>query len=306
MSPKSTPPPKRVFVSTDPESKIYTTTEYDKFKRMPGNRPVRFGHVQNIKAKIEEHDLKVPIVINKTFEIVDGQHTLEARRELALPVYYRFGEKMDLHDVQTLNNTTLQWTNEDYAGSFIELGNKHYKTYRAFRKKYTFPHEVAVILLTGRDMRESRKLFREGEFRVADIADAEKKAAMFAQLKDYTSGYRQDVFVKAMLIALGRVGFNFDKFMERAKEHKHMFQYWPKIDQNLLMIEEIFNSGTTKKVPIRYGTDAAKLAAKEARQKERSSKPEAADKKSGGEVGNGPATGRTQKVAKGTTAVSPH
>ena len=32
-----------------------------------------------------------------------------------------------------------------------------------------------------------------------------------------------------------------------------MFQYWPKVDQNLSMIEDIFNKGSIRKVPIRYG-----------------------------------------------------
>ena len=220
---------------------------------MPGNRPIRPHHVQDIKNKMLEHDLRIPILVNKKFEIIDGQHTLDARRELGLDVPYRFGEKMELKDVQTLNSTALPWTNDDYADSFVELGNKHYKIYKAFRKKYELQHEAAIMLLSGRDMRQMRKLFREGGFRVADLVDAEKKAQILYELKPLTVFYRSDVFIKALLIALNRQGFVFSKFLERAKEHTAMFQYWPKIDQNLLMIEEIYNRGAIKKTPIRFG-----------------------------------------------------
>src|SRR5262245_16829584 len=174
--PKSPTKKPQVFVTTDLESKIHKTTDYDRFQRMPGNRPVRPGHVENIKKKIEERDLKTPVVINRQWQIIDGQHTLEARKELGVPVYYRFGEKMTLHDVQTLNSTSLPWNNDDFCDSYIELGNKHYKIYKAFRKKYQLQHETAMLLLTGQRMKAIKSMFRNGDFRVTDLASAEKRA----------------------------------------------------------------------------------------------------------------------------------
>ena len=275
--------PKRVFAPVgDAEAKIHKTMEYDKFKRMAGNRPIRRGHIQNIKIKIEEKDLKSPIVVNKQYEIIDGQHTLEARKELNLPVYYRFGEKMDLHDVQTLNSTNLPWNNDDFCDSYIELGNRHYKIYKSFRKKYQLQHETAMILLTGRDMKALRSVFRNGEFRVANLDDAEKKAQMLFSLRDYVPGARQDVFAKALMIANSRDGFNFKRFYEKAKENKSMFAYWPTIDQNLLMIETIYNTGPGKKIPLRYAL-TRKYERKQEQEQEQ--EPEAEGKKANGIAG---------------------
>jgi hypothetical protein len=256
---KPEPKKAKVFAPVEVDSIIRTTTEYDKFKRMPGNRPIKPHHVEEVKKKIMEKDLRTPIVINKDWQVIDGQHSLEARRMLGLDVPYRFGSELDLHDVQTLNSTSLPWTNDDYAHSYIEQGNTHYKTYRAFRNKYNLQHEAAMMLLSGRDMSAMRKVFRTGQFRVANLKDAEFKADMFAQLQEFIGQHRPDVFLKAFLIALNRVGFTFDRFIERARENKRMFSYWPTIDDNLLMIEEVYNAGAGKKVAIRYGERADKV-----------------------------------------------
>jgi hypothetical protein len=268
-----------VFAPTTPEGKIHFTRDYDKFKRLAGNRAIRPHHVHEIKTKMLEHDLRVPILVNKQMQIIDGQHTLEARRELKLDVPYRIGEKLSLMDVQTLNSTSLAWSNDDYANSFIELGNRHYKTYRTFRNKYDLPHEVAMILLAGRGADHMRKAFRTGDFVVGDLPDAEAKAQMLNELKQFTRGFRLDTFVRAFVIALNREGFQFSKFLERARENVSLFSYWPKVDQNLRMIEDIYNKGYGKKVPLLYAQNI------------RESKPE---KKSKG--GNGRVNGKASSL----------
>ncbi len=44
-----------------------------------------------------------------------------------------------------------------------------------------------------------------------------------------------------------------EELVDRRQLAAYMFQYWPKVDQNLSMIEDIFNKGSIRKVPIRYG-----------------------------------------------------
>src|SRR5262245_17024325 len=116
-------PAQKVYKAVDPETAIHQTIQYEKFKRMPGNRKINAHHVLHLVEKIGQKDLKSPIVINKLWEVIDGQHCLEARKRLGLTVYYRFGEKMNLEDVQTLNSTSLPWSNDDFCDSYIELGN---------------------------------------------------------------------------------------------------------------------------------------------------------------------------------------
>jgi hypothetical protein len=68
------------------KNKYFETTEYTKFKKARGNRPVDEGHVKQLKKLIAEKDLYDPIRVNKDMEVIDGQHTLQARKELDLKV----------------------------------------------------------------------------------------------------------------------------------------------------------------------------------------------------------------------------
>ena len=67
-------------------NKFFETTDYSKFKKTRGNRPVDEAHVQQLKKLIEEKDLYDPIRVNKNMEVIDGQHTLEARKQLDLKI----------------------------------------------------------------------------------------------------------------------------------------------------------------------------------------------------------------------------
>jgi len=60
-------------------NKFFETTDYTKFKKTRGNRPVDPAHVEQLKKLISDKDLFDPIRVNKDMEVIDGQHTLEAR-----------------------------------------------------------------------------------------------------------------------------------------------------------------------------------------------------------------------------------
>ena len=66
------------------ENKFIETTDYTRFKKTRGNRPVDEAHVAQLKKLIADKDLYDPIRVNKNMEVIDGQHTLEARKQLDL------------------------------------------------------------------------------------------------------------------------------------------------------------------------------------------------------------------------------
>ena len=69
-------------------NKFFETTDYTKFKKTRGNRPVDAAHVEQLKKLISDRDLEDPIRVNKNMEVIDGQHTLEARKQLDLKIPY--------------------------------------------------------------------------------------------------------------------------------------------------------------------------------------------------------------------------
>ena len=61
-------------MNKDINNKFFETTNYSKFKKTRGNRPVDEAHVQQLKKLIEEKDLYDPIRVNKNMEVIDGQY----------------------------------------------------------------------------------------------------------------------------------------------------------------------------------------------------------------------------------------
>ena len=248
-----TPRGVRKFVMVDEALKIHITKNYEMFKRLAGNRPVRESHVAHLVKMLTERTVLIPILVNGKMEVIDGQHRLEAMKRLTIAVPYIKGGQLQLEDVQALNSSSQPWTPMDYALSYVELGNKHYKTYIDFRHKHNLGHEAACWLLQGQEVGRLRQVFQEGKFRVADLEESEMKMKTLETLKPIFPHWRDVTFIKALQVAVNRVGFNWNRFFKRALLNPDLFRFFPTIDENLLMIEEIFNRGEHKKVPIRYG-----------------------------------------------------
>lgn len=152
--------------------KVESTHDYDMFQPLPGNREIRAGHVKSLKKAIGDNpDLNEvrPIMVNEKFQVIDGQHRLEALRELGLPVPYQMVEGMNLSHTQKLNAHQRNWTQLDYAKSYAPT-NKHYANYVEARESYPeFGHHTVAGFLKGYAGHDKAASFREGMFEVDDL-----------------------------------------------------------------------------------------------------------------------------------------
>ena len=108
-------------------NKFFETRDYSMFKKVRGNRPVDQAHVQQLKKLIADKDLMDPIRVNANIEVVDGQHTLQARKELGLPVPYIIINSDDPLDVARLNQGRKNWSLDHFLGHHCARGKMDYK-----------------------------------------------------------------------------------------------------------------------------------------------------------------------------------
>lgn len=105
--------------------KIYVTSDYDKFKKLQGNRDVK--GTKKIIASINEVGYVLsPILANEKFEVVDGQNRLEALKRLELPVPYIIQEGVGLNECRHLNIGQSNWNTKQFIESYAESGNESY------------------------------------------------------------------------------------------------------------------------------------------------------------------------------------
>jgi len=233
---------------------IEMTTDYDMFKHVKGNRALVEKHIKSIMAAIQANDLCIPIVINKDNEVIDGQHTLEARKRLNEIVFYYVEPDYTLEHIQRFNVIKRKWTSDDYASSYIDSGNNNYVIYRDFKARYKFPHVITVELLhsTERGHGKLSDLFIGGQLVVADLAEAERKARLIEEIAPYFKGYRDRNFVSAYLKVMGNKKFNHRKFVQKLQTRPAAICKCASVDQYLALIEDIFNYYNKHKVSLKY------------------------------------------------------
>lgn len=222
------------------ENKIYTTSDYSMFKSLSGNRILNTPHVNDLKESMKERDLKIPIIINEKNQVVDGQHRLQARIELKLPVYYIIASGLNIHDTQKANANNKNWIGGDFLNFYVSQNYHHYKILKEFQDKFRFTNQISRILLQG-NQNHDEKEYRSGGFTTNGTDHAYKYAERLYQLEPFYKGFKRRSFVLAMVHAFNNPAFNFDQFLGKIRYQSTKLVDCTGIDQYLKIIEDIYN-----------------------------------------------------------------
>lgn len=78
-------------------TRLERTSDYSLFKLLRGNRDLNKPHMNKMKEAIEsDNRLNLhPIIVNKNFEVIDGQHRLQCAKELGVDIFYIRSEDVE-------------------------------------------------------------------------------------------------------------------------------------------------------------------------------------------------------------------
>jgi hypothetical protein len=110
--------------------KVTSTTHYAQFKKLNGQRDVIEKRITSLILSIKEKNklYLFPIIVNKNFEVIDGQHRLEAARRLKIPIYYLIDDEGNERDTLIIHSNRYNWQLHDYVNYFAKIGNQDYIT----------------------------------------------------------------------------------------------------------------------------------------------------------------------------------
>lgn len=111
---------------------VYSTTNYDQFNTILGNREVNRANVKKIMTSMRIEHLKVPAIVNKRGEICDGQHRRQACKELGLPFYFIILPNYELKEVQEINANQRNWRDMDFLYSFVKRDEEDRGTFTPY------------------------------------------------------------------------------------------------------------------------------------------------------------------------------
>lgn len=238
--------------------KVYKTTNYDAFRLMKGNRSFNQGHLRNLKTSISSSNLLEfnPIVVNEKFEVVDGQHRLEAARQADVPIYYTIKEGARLAEVILLNTNSKNWMLGDYLDSHIERGKEDYQILKQFIKEYNIPISLSLELLTKKELKHGVLIqeFKNGAFKITNLKDAEEMAQYLIKYKKHSesNAYLSREFIRALRHLLKEGLLDNNKMLKKLENQKVMIRGTRSMKEMYRQLEDIYNYHTREYNKVRF------------------------------------------------------
>jgi hypothetical protein len=166
--------------------------DFSKFKILERNRDTSKAHVNKLIGSLQEPRGQVePITINEKWEVVNGQHRLEAAEDGGLDhviVIMSYGAT--IKDVIVMNTTQKRWIFWDFlkCHSHESASNSaEYQKLKKFLKDYPISHKAALWLLTGNNHDYGMEDFEAGTLKVLHLEEAQKQGDLLRKVKGFNT-----------------------------------------------------------------------------------------------------------------------
>tara|TARA_R100001244_G_scaffold104033_1_gene77194 strand:+ start:153 stop:1058 length:906 start_codon:yes stop_codon:yes gene_type:complete len=166
--------------------------DFHKFKLLKRNRNTSQAQVNKLIVKLQEPKGQlVPIIINEKWEVINGQHRLQAAEEGNIDhiiVMMSFGATIE--DVIIMNTTEKKWNFWDYLKCHSEPSapsSEEYQKIKTFLKDYTISPKAALWLLSGNNHDYGTEDFEAGIFEVKHLEEAQKQGDYLRKVKGYNT-----------------------------------------------------------------------------------------------------------------------
>ena len=257
-------------VSSQEVNKVYKTNDLLMFNEIKGNRPPNPQHIKRLADSIKVNGLLCnPILVNESYEVIDGQHRLLAAKSCNSEIYYIILNGYDLKEVHALNLNQKNWTKKDFMDGYAEMGIESYVKLKEFtvnHKNFNIGNSITMCsnlssyttnVLSAKYRKNGRidnikEIFEEGTWKVRDFRLANENANKLKMIKKHYDGYNRTTFVNVMLGLFTNKDFNFVEFLSKLKIQPQKMQHCASLPQYRLLIEDIYNFRRRDKINLRY------------------------------------------------------
>lgn len=225
--------------------KVFSTMNYELFSSLDGNRIVNPLHVKKIADSMKIKVLFIPIIVNEEFQVIDGQHRLEARKQLGLEVPYIICPNYTLEDVHRANSNHKTWNNFDFLKGYAEAGLEDYKflleIYDFHDGKINITH---ILKFTSFNEKVKSNIFKDGKFKI----DQTKKNFYKKIISDFLRFHSKvnhltnvhliiDAFRKVYTIE----GFDIERLIDKTEKWGSLIETSASVSQYLYYIDKVYN-----------------------------------------------------------------
>ena len=227
------------------QPELQSTTNYKKFSLHYKNRLVNWHKVERLAGAMRKKNLLnlFPIITNKKFEILDGQHRFEAAKLAKVEIYYVVSDSnYDIDNVAESNSFQKGWNVTDYLRYWSKSGKPEYQEVLALAKKYDMsPVNITCLVYT----QKVNDKIKSGEFILADkehIIEVLNHARALGIEFGFTS-WNLRPFLRAMKTILSVKGYNKMRMGQKIKANRSKLVKMSEPRQYVELLEEIYNTG---------------------------------------------------------------
>ena len=237
--------------------RFFTTTNYEDFAFMPGNRTVSPLIVKKLSASIADegqlNEIEVnPTKVNGKWVIIDGQHHFTVCKQLGIPVEVKVNKKdFSLRDLVTMNTVRKNWAIADVVASYASLGYPHYvrlnEVYLELKKKHGVSLLVLARLAHGTlaqsTSKHSKANLWDGSWEwKTDEATVRSVIEKCAKFKELRPNCLTDTFVICVFRLMKHdPQFKVKRLLSQAYKYPEKFIPASRKQDMMRMIEELYN-----------------------------------------------------------------
>lgn len=221
------------------------TKNYSQFQFSPRNRPIDQKHLNKLIAAIKNKNLlrDHPIQVDSNGIVIDGQHRLEAARQLNLSIYYQVTRDMTIDDTAAVNGPVKKWTTDDYFAVYCQEEREEYLKLKEFKQRYPWLSLRLAIDLTQYGDRVALD-FTKGLYKCNDLAFATEVASALLDFSRYVTYYKEPPFVAAVKYLFEHAGYEHRRMMAKLEYASTMLRKCTNSLDYLKVFEDIYNYRT--------------------------------------------------------------
>jgi len=242
-------------------SKIQEISDYEKFELLQFNRPVkRTQYLEKSMRKygwLDAYPMHVVRNNNGKLKIKAGHHRFHVARKLNIPVKYIVDDS-DI-SIRELEQSTSPWTLSDYLISNIREGRHPYAAVQQYHQRTGISLICCISMLGGESAGSQNKMdhFKAGTYQLGDMQNAAMVERIIKFLRDRCNieWATNSLLVKALSRLCWVPEFDSKRFMQKAKDHRFLFEKRPSVEDYTNLIELIYNRNSQNKMPLTFLAD---------------------------------------------------
>lgn len=172
---------------------IQKTKDYSMFKILDGNRGIKKSHIKKLSQSIQKsnHLNLHPIVVNREYEIIDGQHRLECARLLGLDIFYILSDNVEDEHLIDCNVNQKQFECENYIDFFaIKEKRAEYILLKDMLKSSGLKPKALMTLILGVVSPSILEFLKTGKFKFPSNEKPEEMLLNYLNFSSYVKDKR--------------------------------------------------------------------------------------------------------------------